>query len=253
MHNSTTLFQRLKDFLNSKYRNTLVRQDAIFTTKEMRKEIGQYERLTYWKKYNKNPNYVLHCYLGELHTLGAITRVKHGAYRINGAIPQWFGSFHFKGLGGYLNDESNIYWNSLPQEHKVNPWSNVDSVPQNRIEDALGAWPELEPANGSLESRIAQMEHTIEEQVTDLLRLRSNLSDLKALAKKLTIPKLLHNDVWVTEKWVVDYDGSQYMVTNIDGEWSIKNDTLKQHVLEPSLKATLVKYCESCRDAQENF
>ena len=49
--------------------------------------------------------------------------IKRGLWKINGPIPEWFGSFHFNGLKGNLSDPSNFYWHQLPTMHKVNPWA----------------------------------------------------------------------------------------------------------------------------------
>lgn len=247
---NTTLFQRLKGFINDVYgewSSDAVNGPDTFTTKQMREKIGQYENLTHWKSYYNHPNYVLHSYLHELRVLGCISRVKHGVYRVNAPIPYWFGSMHFSGLKGHLNDPSNLYWNSLPEWQKVNPFQEVKQI---RIEDALGGWPELKQhsanVDGSIEQRIATMESTIEEQVTELLSMRAKLAELKDLAKKVKEPKLVHNEAWVTEKWVVEYKDNKFVVTNIDGEWSVRNDTVNNYVADPTTFNNLVAFCKNC-------
>lgn len=129
-----TLFQRLKDFINQRHSVA-----GWFTTQQMRNAIGRYEYLSFWKKYNNNPNYVLHQYIGCLHELGCITRVKRGHYKINGSIPEWFGSYHFNGLKGNLDHPNNLYWNGLPAHYRVNPWAKakMSASIDTAIADAL--------------------------------------------------------------------------------------------------------------------
>ncbi len=93
-----------------------------YTAKELNNHVGMYESTTWWKRANNNPYYATRIYQSRLRDLGCISMVKRGLWKINAPIPEWFGSFHFNGLKGNLSDPSNIYWNSLPANHKVNPW-----------------------------------------------------------------------------------------------------------------------------------
>jgi hypothetical protein len=138
MKHKQTLFNRYKAFINSK----ISRDEHTYTSSELNDYVGQYETLTRWKSWNNSPYYTTRTYQTELKQLGAITMYKRGIWQINGPIPEWFGSFHFRGLKGDLNDASNLYWNSLPAWQKVNPWEEIKQI---RIEDALGAWPEWNP------------------------------------------------------------------------------------------------------------
>jgi len=82
-----------------------------------------------------------------LRDLGCISKIKRGLWKINGPIPEWFGSFHFKGLKrGYAEDDkwadhSCEYWKSLPEEHKINPWKTavLEEPKQARLEDLIDA------------------------------------------------------------------------------------------------------------------
>lgn len=227
-----TLFQRLKGFINDTYCYTT---DRTFTTKQMRASIGKFENLTYWKKFHKNPHYALHCYLGELRTLGCITRVSHGEYVVNGLIPSWFGSMHFKGLKGHLNDKSNLYWNSIPSWQKMNPWVEQEQV---RLKDAPVNKPELEsmsekhPANveGSIDQRIWAMESLFNEQTKRLQDIKNALAELQALADERNQVKLRYQFETVRRVYEVTYLGDEYRVIHTydadyihDEYWKVDN------------------------------
>ncbi len=200
----TTLFQHLKEFINNKWAWT---DDAQFTTKQMREKIGKCENRTWWKEANKNPNYVLHTYLGQLRELGCITRVSHGKYKINRGIPEWFGSFHFNGLKGKLEHYNNLYWNSLPPQHKVNPWEEV--LLFNELRRRLNA-----PVQSTIESRIAAVQKQVDEQTKALQDIRNVLIMLQAEADEQNTPKQTgHSRVTVqTDTWNVEYLGIKYVV-----------------------------------------
>jgi len=218
----TTLFQHLKEFINNKWAWT---DDAQFTTKQMREKIGKFENLTWWKEANKNPNYVLHTYLGQLHMLGCITRVGHGKYKINGAIPEWFGSFHFNGLKGKLEHYNNLYWNSLPPQHKVNPWDEV--LLFNELRRRLNT-----PVQTTIESRIAAMQKQVDEQTKALQDIKNTLLMLQAEADKQNTPQQIEHTHTQTDAWEVSYLGKNYSVqrridnhdwSSYANSWSVKD------------------------------
>ena len=234
----TTLFQHLKEFINNKWAWT---DDAQFTTKQMREKIGKFENRTWWKEVNKNPHYVLHTYLGHLRELGCITRVSHGKYKINRGIPEWFGSFHFNGLKGNLEHYNNLYWNSLPAKHKVNPWAEFVEPKQIRIEEALGGWPEWEPnvkskypanVEGSIEFRIAAMQERLAEQTKQLQNIKDALLSLQAEADRQNTPQQIGHTHTQTDAWEVSYLGKNYSVqrridnhdwSSYPNSWSVKD------------------------------
>lgn len=239
-----TLFSHLKEYINDNWNLGTPRE---FTTKHMRQRIGRYENLTAWKKWNNNPNYVLHTYLGQLRELGCITRIKHGMYKINAPIPEWFGSHHFAGLKGRLEHCSNLYWNNLPAEHKVNPWAKfVDEPKQVRIEDALGAWPDLEvdkrvreqyPANveGFIEFRIAAMQERLNKQIEQLQSIKNMLIELKAEADRQNQVELRYTSEYVQRIFEVSYLGDKYRVIHTynsddvyDEQWKVDNYVVDQ-------------------------
>jgi hypothetical protein len=242
---SMTLFQRLKKFINHTHKCS----DGTFSTRDMCKFVDEpTTHPTGWKRWNKNPNYTTHMYLGQLRELGCVTRIKHGHYKINSPIPDWFGSYHFNGLKGKLNDPSNFYWNSLPSFHKVNPWSvrkelsallpssatgashswtfDVSEEPkQIRIEDALGAWPEWDPqqdnklrakypanVEGSLDQRIAAMQSRLDDQIAKLQDIKNAIIELKALADEQNQVELRYTSEHVNHTYEVTYLGDEYRV-----------------------------------------
>lgn len=120
----TTLFARYKDLINYKW----TQGHRTYTSYQLNANVGQYENITRWKGASNNQYYVTRTYQTALKELGCITMIKRGLWQINGPIPQWFGSFHINGLKGQL-DGNCTYWNSLPAEHRINPWKAA--VPAN--------------------------------------------------------------------------------------------------------------------------
>lgn len=125
-----TLFARYKDMINAFWEDG----KRTYTSKDLNNYVGTYENETWWKRGNNNPYYTTRLYQGLLRQFGCVSMVKRGLWQINGPVPNWFGSFHFKGLrGGYdMNnkyaDHNCFYWNNLPAEHKVNPWKNINPM-----------------------------------------------------------------------------------------------------------------------------
>lgn len=232
-----TLFQHLKEYINDNWGWG----NGEFTTAHMRHRIGQYETLTSWKKYNKNPNYTLHVYLGQLRQLGCIKRIRHGRYEINGPIPVWFGSYHFNGLKGHLVAPSNKYWNSLPDEYKVNPWAKFveqEEEPQLRIEEALGGVPEWDPqtrtkypanVENSLEFRIAELRERFDKQSEELQAIRNTILQLEAELDNYEV-ELRYRSEYVDRIFEVTYLGDEYRVIHtynsddvFDESWKVDN------------------------------
>jgi hypothetical protein len=130
MTNRTTLFSRYKNLINSKWADG----ERTYTASELNNYVGAWECPTSWKRANNNPFYTTRTYQTELKELGCITMIKRGLWQINAPIPEWFGSFHFRGLKGGFDpsnqyaDHTCEYWKSLPANHKVNPWKNIDPM-----------------------------------------------------------------------------------------------------------------------------
>jgi hypothetical protein len=141
-----------------------------------------------------------------------------------------------------LNAPSNFYWNSLPAEHKVNPWAKFVKEPkQNRIEDALGAWPELEvdkqvreqyPTNveGSIEFRIAAMQEHLDKQIEQLQSIKITLIELQAEAIQHNQVELRYTSEYVERIFGVTYLGDEYSVIHTynsddiyEEEWKVGN------------------------------
>ncbi len=122
-----TLFSHYKKMINNMWDEGFRK----YTANELNTLVGSHENITGWKRWNNNPYYTTRCYQTQLKQLGCITMIKRGLWQINAPIPEWFGSFHIKGLkGGFdLNnkyaDHNCIYWKSLPDTHKVNPWKSI--------------------------------------------------------------------------------------------------------------------------------
>lgn len=207
-HVEQTLFQRLKDFINNRY----MIGDGTFSTRDMCYEVNEPStHSTMWKKWNNNPNYTTHCYLGQLRDLGCVTRIKHGHYKINAPIPNWFGSFHFDGLKGRLEDKSNFYWNSLPYTQKKNPWATIIIDAAKEQDNKLRA---KYPANveGSLEQRIAAMEDELNTQLAKLQDIKNTIIELKALADEQNQVELRYTSQHVNRIFEVTYLGVEYRV-----------------------------------------
>lgn len=131
MTNTTTsLFSRYKNMINDKW----AAGERTYTASELNLFVGDYENTTHWKRATNNPYYTTRNYQTELKELGCITMIKRGLWQINAPIPEWFGSFHFRGLKGGFDpnnryaDHGCIYWKALPAHHKVNPWKNIDPM-----------------------------------------------------------------------------------------------------------------------------
>lgn len=125
-----TLFGRYKNMINAFWNEG----KRTYTSQDLNHFVGDYENKTWWKRGNNNPYYTTRLYQGLLRQFGCVSMIKRGLWQINGPVPSWFGSFHFKGLrGGYdaankYADHNCIYWNNLPAEHKINPWKNIDPM-----------------------------------------------------------------------------------------------------------------------------
>lgn len=119
----TTLFGHYKNLINRLWADG----QRTYTANELSTFVGYYENTTNWKRATNNRYYTTRTYQTALKKLGCITMIKRGLWQINGPIPQWFGSFHINGLKGQL-DHNCIYWNSLHDSHKVNPWKNIDPM-----------------------------------------------------------------------------------------------------------------------------
>jgi hypothetical protein len=150
MNNNITLFSRYKRMINT----LLAEGFTKYTANELNTFVGQYEKITSWKRWNNSPYYTTRTYQTALKELGCITKIKRGLWQMNGPIPEWFGSFHIGALSSKyalkdLEDHS-IYWMNLPDEHKVNPWKTavVEEPKQARLEDVIDASTGLyEPNN----------------------------------------------------------------------------------------------------------
>ena len=239
MQKQKTLFQHVKQFINERYDGP-----KWFTTQQMRNAIGHYENRTSWKRYSKNPNYVMHIYVGYLRKLGCITRTKRGHYKINAPIPQWFGSYHFDGLKGRLDDSSNIYWNTLPSEHQVNPWAKKEEEePQARIEDVLMGLEEETirvkfPANveGSIEFNSANTDslddriYELEQQIASHKRILNTAEGalLRLLRERDSQVYVHHRFGYETDVYSIETASEEYMATITYNPDDMKYDVLVQ-------------------------
>ena len=128
MKTTQTLFSRYKQMINNMWADGQRR----YTANELNTFVGQYESSTPWKRSYNNTFYTTRCYQSALKNLGCITPIKRGLWKINGPIPEWFGSFHINALTSKWAlqelEKSSFYWKSLPENHKVNPWKNIDPM-----------------------------------------------------------------------------------------------------------------------------
>ena len=125
-----TLFSHYKKMINDIWDEGFRK----YTANELNTFVGSHENITGWKRSNNNPYYSTRCYQTQLKHLGCITPIKRGLWQINGPIPEWFGSFHIKGLKGAYNlnseyaDHTCIYWNFLDPKYKINPWKSINPM-----------------------------------------------------------------------------------------------------------------------------
>ena len=125
-----TLFSHYKRMINTMWDEGFRK----YTANELNTFVGRHENITGWKRSSNNPYYSTRCYQAQLKHLGCITPIKRGLWQINGPIPEWFGSFHIKGLKGAYNlnseyaDHTCIYWNFLDDKYKINPWKSINPM-----------------------------------------------------------------------------------------------------------------------------
>jgi hypothetical protein len=93
--NSITLFQRFKNFVNSKPIG------STYTTDELYHAVGRWEGSTWWKRANKQRMYRTSTYQTYLRRLGALENIKRGSWKVIAHIPDWFYSKHMNYLLGY--------------------------------------------------------------------------------------------------------------------------------------------------------
>lgn len=133
MHYHLTLFARYKRTINNMWADG----QREYTANDLNLFVGNHENSTPWKRMSNNRYYTTRTYQGQLRDLGCITKIHRGKWKINGPIPDWFGSFHLKGLlskeGLKDLEKSSFYWQSLPAEHKVNPWKNTQPNPHKSM------------------------------------------------------------------------------------------------------------------------
>lgn len=83
MNTRPNIYQTLRRFLNSESIGDNIRVAAMCDSTD------DVEQVTRWKAMNKNPKYTTRMYVSHLNTLGFLTRVKQGVYRLNAHIPDW--------------------------------------------------------------------------------------------------------------------------------------------------------------------
>lgn len=143
MNKEMTLFARYKNMINLLWADG----QRKYTANELNIFVGVHENMTAWKRWNNNPFYTTRTYQTALKQLGCVTKIKHGLWRINAPIPEWFGSFH---LSAFTNDgslaeleKSSTYWKSLPAEHKVNPFVHKPAASGIEATHKEDAWYEI--------------------------------------------------------------------------------------------------------------
>lgn len=123
-----TLFARYKNMINNMWADG----QRKYTANELNMFVGSYETSTSWKNWNNNPYYSTRLYQSLLKRLGCITMIKRGVWQINAPIPEWFSSLHLYALTNTWHckelEKSSLVWQSLPAEHKVNPWKSIDPM-----------------------------------------------------------------------------------------------------------------------------
>ena len=156
MEKTQTLFSRYKQMINTMWADG----QRKYTANDLNFHVAAYENQTWWKRSNNNECYTTRLYQTALKHLGCVTKIKRGLWQINGPIPEWFGSFHINALKSKSAlqelERSSIYWKSLPAEHKVNPWKNIDPmrvVASMQEADLLRALEEAD--NAQMEDDIA--------------------------------------------------------------------------------------------------
>jgi hypothetical protein len=173
-----TLFTRYKRFINE----NLDFGNTTYTAANLNHMVGDYENPTLWKRWHNNRFYTTRTYQTVLRDLGCISKIKRGLWKINGPIPEWFGSYHFKGLNrGFAEDnkwaDHNCeYWKSLPEEHKINPWKTavLEEPKQARLEDLIDA-------------STGEYTPNLKTKTTDIMKRALNVNTVNADESSITI------------------------------------------------------------------
>jgi len=97
MSNKPSLFQSVKDFINS------YAVGHEFTTKEFHAALEGKEFITGWKKYSAGNYYRQDQYKGYLRRLGFVDNPKRGVWRVLCNVPTWLNSGHVNLALGYIS------------------------------------------------------------------------------------------------------------------------------------------------------
>lgn len=221
--NTVTLFSRYKQMINKFWDSGL----RDYKAKDLNDWVGMYEQSSWWKRANNSPYYTTRTYQSQLRQLGCVTMIKRGLWKINGPIPEWFGSFHFNGLKGNLSDPSNFYWHQLPAMHKVNPWAKQKVAEQPQPATSSVVKPNVQT---NIEQRIAAMESYVNEQTERLQVFKNALTELQALVNDYSAPVIGDVKEHSVYQWEVTYDDQLwYVIRTINGDdvfdehWVVKD------------------------------
>ena len=158
-----TLFARYKSMINTMWANG----QRKYTASDLNTFVGHYENSSSWKSWNNNPYYSTRLYQSLLKRLGCITMVKRGVWQINAPIPEWFSSLHLYALTNTWHcmqlEKSSLVWQSLPAEHKVNPWKSIDPM---RVMASTQSTPSIQDIFTNMDNLITEFNNNTNNMTT---------------------------------------------------------------------------------------
>ncbi len=163
MNNEMTLFARYKNMINTMWDEGFRK----YTANELNTFVGYHETSTSWKRWNNNPYYSTRLYQSLLKRLGCISMVKRGVWQINAPIPEWFSSLHLYALTNTWHcnelEKSSTVWQSLPAEHKVNPWKSIDPM---RVMASTQSTPSIQDIFTNMDNLITEFNNNTNNMTT---------------------------------------------------------------------------------------
>lgn len=126
MKNENNLFSEVKKFINN------VSVGETFTTKNLIENVGSFEKSTWWKRVNGNPNYRTHSYKSLLRACGFIINTKKGEWKVEKHIPEWVnvGTLSFLRFGGKydpINGGRKLTYNGLTKNEILDKLKEPDN------------------------------------------------------------------------------------------------------------------------------
>jgi hypothetical protein len=155
-----------------------------FTSAEYITAIGHKENVTRWKRASKNTHYNCHQYKGYLKRAGFISSVKHGTWKVDRHIPEWFDHGHLSILLCYYKRDKDDRYNiltykgmdramilaQLDKDTQVKPVEKIIPAnknyiqPENKIDNTTGLRVESNSATQPIISETKKTLHSPDTQ-----------------------------------------------------------------------------------------